>query len=58
MSKKYVIAYLTLNGRTFTYRVDSYEIVNGDFVQFIDPKTKEVKRLHSSRCEITEVDDD
>lgn len=54
MKKKYIIAYLTLQGKTFTYTVSNYEIVEGNFVEFTDEKTGEKKRLHSSRCEINE----
>jgi hypothetical protein len=58
MKKKmrYTIAYLTLSGKTFTYSVKEYKIIPGDFIEFTDEKTNQVKRLHSSRCEISEVD--
>jgi hypothetical protein len=35
--------------------VDGYEVEPGDFVTFKDPKTGDIKRFHSSNCEIKEV---
>lgn len=55
MKMKYKIAYLTLTGNIFTYTVDSYKVVDGDMIEFFDKIRKEPKKLHASRCEITEV---
>ena len=51
----YKINVLTLRGVVLNYTVREYLIKVGDFVVFLDPKTKKVKRFHSSRCEIDEV---
>jgi hypothetical protein len=53
---KYKIAVLTLQGKTFTFTVSKYEIVDGDFVEFIDAYTGEKKSFHASRCEIKEIE--
>lgn len=49
------ITILTLQGKVLTFHVSSYEIIDGDFIKFTDEKTGEVKKFHSSRCEIEEV---
>jgi len=54
---RYKIQYLTLQGQTLTFTVSEYKIIDGDFVEFTDEKTGKVKKFHSSRCEITEVED-
>lgn len=53
--RKYRIQYWPFQGSSLTFTVSEYEIIEGDFIQFTDEKTGKVKRLHSSRCEITEV---
>ena len=55
--KRYKIQYLTLQGQTLTFTVSEYKIIDGDFVEFTDEKTGIVKKFHSSRCEINEVED-
>jgi hypothetical protein len=49
---RFRITVLTLQGRALTFRVSKYEIVKGDFIEFIDEVTKKKKRFHASRCEI------
>ena len=51
----YKIVVLTLQGQPLTYHVTSYDVIKGDFVSFIDTKTKILKLFHASRCEITEI---
>jgi non-homologous end joining protein Ku len=41
-----------------TFTVDSYEIVEGDFVRFLDKRYNEYKLFHASRCEIKEILDE
>ena len=45
----------TLQGNILPIVVSSYSIEEG-FVCFIDPKTKEFKRISTSNCEIVERD--
>ena len=54
---RYKIQYLTLQGQTLTFTVSNYKIIEGDFIEFTDERTKKVKKFHCSRCEITEVED-
>jgi hypothetical protein len=52
---RYRITVLTLQNSTLTFHVSSYTIEDGDFIVFIDEKTKDKKQFHASRCEIAEV---
>jgi len=54
---KYKISVRTLQGVPLTFTVSSYQIVEGDFVEFIDERSPERKKLkfHASNCEIAEV---
>ena len=45
----------TLQGNILPIVVSKYTIQDG-FVCFIDPKTKESKRISTSNCEIVELD--
>jgi hypothetical protein len=56
--KKYKIIVLNLSNRTLTFTVSKYEIVEGDFVEFIDEYTGVKQKFHASRCEIKEVEVD
>ncbi len=53
--KRYKIIILTLQGAILTFTVKNYTISEGDFVKFTDEVTNKVKKFHSSRCEINEV---
>ncbi len=53
---RYRITVLTLQDIALTFHVDSYTIVDGDFVVFFDNKTQMEKRFHASRCEIEETE--
>ena len=53
--RRFRISVLTLQGRSLTFTVSKYKISEGDFVEFIDEKTKDHKKFHASRCEINEV---
>ena len=56
---RYKIVVKTLQGNILTFtNVDSYEIEPGDILKFKDQKTKEIKRFHSSKCEIQRMRDD
>jgi hypothetical protein len=48
----YRIRVRTLDGTFLTFRVDSYSIVDGDFVEFTDTVKGEKMRFHASHCEI------
>lgn len=52
---RYKINVLTLRGDLLTFHVSKYDIIDGDYVQFIDEKTQKLKKFHSSRVEIEEV---
>lgn len=52
---RYKISVLTLQNVNLTFHVASYEVVEGDFIVFVDEKTGQEKRFHASRCEISEV---
>ena len=41
----------------FTH-VNGYDIEPGDFIFFIDSKTGNLKRFHTSNCEISEIKGD
>ena len=56
--RKFTIVVLTLQGNFLTFTVSKYEIIDGDFVEFVDERTGKRKRFHSSRCEINEVETD
>jgi len=56
--RRYKIQYLTLQGKYLTFTVSKYEVTDGAFVEFTDEKNGQKKKFHSSRCEITEVNDD
>jgi hypothetical protein len=51
---RYRITTLTLQGISLTFHVSNYNIGPGDYVEFIDEKTKEPKKFHASRTEIVE----
>lgn len=51
---RYRITVLTLQGNFLTFKVNKYEIIQGDFIQFVDEKTGKTKKFHSSRIEIEE----
>lgn len=54
--KKYKIIVLTLSNKTLTFTVSKYEIIEGDFVEFVDEYTGTTQKFHASRCEIKEVE--
>ena len=54
--KKYKIIVLNLSNRTLTFTVSKYEIVEGDFVEFIDEYTNQKQKFHASRVEIKEFE--
>ena len=54
LSLRWKINVLTLDGHRLVYHVSDYSIVEGDFIEFTDEKTNEVKKFHASRCEIEE----
>jgi hypothetical protein len=45
----------TLQGNILPIQVNSYKIEDG-FVCFLDPKTRENKKISTSNCEIVEED--
>ncbi len=51
---RYRITVLTLQGNCLTFKVSKYEIIEGNFIKFIDEKTGKLKKFHSSRIEIEE----
>lgn len=53
--RRYKIIILTLQGITLTFTVSEYKVIEGDFIEFTDEKTQQIKRFHTSRCEIQEV---
>lgn len=55
MPTKYKIFVKTLQDKILLFNVDSYDIIEGDFVRFTDSKTGSVKQFHSSSCEINEI---
>jgi len=55
--RRFRISILTLQGKSLTFTVSEYKIVEGDFVEFIDERTKQHKKFHASRCEIDEVEE-
>ena len=54
MRTKYKIIVKAIQGHILTYSTDSYEVIDG-FVTWTDSRTDEIKRFHSSNCEIKEV---
>ena len=54
---RYKINVLTLQGVNLRFTVSKYEVIDGDFIEFIDEKTGRKLNFHSSRCEIEEVKD-
>lgn len=48
----YKIVVRALQGDILTFNVENYTIVDGGFVSFLDRKTNQYKRFHSSNCEI------
>jgi len=52
---RYRITILSIQGMFLTFHVDKYEITEGDFISFLDNKTKKSKKFHASRCEIEEI---
>ena len=55
--KRFKINVLTLQGKVLTFHVSSYEVIEGEFIEFTDERTDQLKRFHSSRVEIEEVSD-
>jgi len=55
--RRYKIQYLTLQNKYLTFTISEYKITDGAFVEFTDEKTGDRKKFHSSRCEISEVND-
>lgn len=55
------ISVKTLKDHNLKFTVKSYEVEKGDMIKFVDEgnrdksKRNEVKRFHSSRCEIDEI---
>jgi len=45
----------TLAGAILTFSVDNYAIIDGSFVSFLDNKTGNIERFHSSNCEIRDI---
>ena len=55
MSFKIIVK--TVQGTILTFNnVKSYEVEPGDIIKFVDSKTGQVKRFHSSKCEIQELE--
>jgi len=52
---RYKICVRVLQGQILTFHVNSYKIIDGDFVQFQDEMTSSIRQFHASNCEITEV---
>lgn len=49
------ISVLALQGDKLTFTVPAYEIIEGDFIKFLDLRTNKIKIFHASRCEIEEI---
>jgi len=55
---KYQICVKTIHGKILIYNnVSSYKVIDGDFLEFIDDKTQEIKQYHASNCEVNKVED-
>ena len=52
---RYTISVKTLQGKILTFSTESYEVIDG-FVCWLDVRTGEPKKFHSSNCEIYEGD--
>ena len=55
--RRFTISVLTLQGKSLTFTVSKYTVAEGNFIEFTDERTGKNKKFHSSRCEITEVED-
>ena len=53
---RYTISVKTLQGKILTFSTESYEVLDG-FVCWLDVRTGEPKKFHSSNCEIYEDGD-
>jgi len=49
---RYRLNIITVSGAKLIFHVDSYHILEGNFIEFIDKKTNSTKRFHASRCDI------
>lgn len=56
MKIKYKVFVKTLQGKSLTFRIEEYEIIDGDFIRFTDLHTDKIKIFHTSNCEIEEVE--
>ena len=52
---RYKIHILTLQDKSLTFHVSKYDVVEGDFIEFVDEVTKKPKKFHASRVEIEEI---
>jgi len=56
---KYKIQVKTFQNTIITFNVDSYNVLPGDLIEFIDtnPRTgeKKIKQFHLSNCEIEKI---
>jgi len=53
---RYKIVVRTIQGHILTFHVSKYTVSHGDFIEFVDEKTRKLKRFHASHCEIEEVE--
>lgn len=58
MEKKYKISVVTPNNKILTYFVDSYKVLDGGLIQFIDKKFNKTKIFDSRLCEIEVFEND
>lgn len=58
MENKYKISVVAPNGVTLTYRVTSYETLEGGLIRFLDKKYNIYKIFDSRLCEIEEIEND
>jgi len=54
----YKIQVLTLQNTNLTFSVQSYEVLEGDMISFLDYVSGEKKYFHASRVEIKEISDE
>ena len=55
---KYQIFVKTVQDKILVYNnVSSYIVLPGDFIEFVDEKTKETKQYHASKCDINKVEE-
>jgi len=49
---RYKLFVHTHSGKTLFFTIESYKILEGNFLQFTDERTGHVKCFHTSRCEL------